>query len=556
MRPRHIATVALVLGLTVAGFIVARVLAERDALHESERRVAIAGAQIQSQIEVATSLTEGLSRFMLNAGGVTNGQFVKTVSRWLSPAGLSAAAWAEGVDAAERAAYEGRIGRPIVRPDERRKAAPPSFSYLPATLVSGFPPMDQPGLDLRRQLGIAAALNSANRPGGVGATPVAARSDGTRGLFLVAPAPNVINRVVRPGAVVVFLSEATLRAAARNPAGLRFPPVAGSSGDGARGDTVQDEFAVAGQQFAVVMPKESVSGARAVLPWIILAGGLLLAALAGAVGVIAARRERAQQDFDRIFNLSPDLVSVANFDGHFTRVNPAAEQVLGYTEEELLARPYLDFVHPDDRERTAAEAAEIARGKRTLSFESRFLRKDGSSRVLEWTAAPVVKDAVMYGVARDVTERRRAETESERLANEQSALRRVATLVARHAPSEEVFAVVTDELSRLLDVSMVRTVRFDQDGTATILAARGSADDRLTQGANFQIPEGSSIGTVLRTGRPARVDDFAEVKGPIGAASARARRGRWGRGPDRGRWAPVGRDGGRRPDRRGVAAWK
>ncbi len=266
------------------------------------------------------------------------------------------------------------------------------------------------------------------------------------------------------------------------------------------------------------MPKESVSGPGAVLPWIILAGGLLLAALAGAVGVIAARREKAQQDFDRIFNLSPDLVSVANFDGHFTRVNPAAEQVLGYTEEELLARPYLDFVHPDDRERTEAEAAAIGRGKRTRSFESRFLRKDGSSRVLEWSAAPVVKDAVIYGVARDVTERRRAETESERLANEQSALRRVATLVARHAPSEEVFAVVTEELSRLLDVSMVRTVRFDQDGTATILAARGIADDRLTQGAKFEIPDGSAIGEVLRTGRPARVDDFAEVKGPIGAA--------------------------------------
>ena len=101
---------------------------------------------------------------------------------------------------------------------------PPGSSYLPATLVSGFPPMDSRGIDLRREPGIAAALGRAIRPGGVGATPVAARSDGTRGLFLVAPAPTLIDGVLRPGAVVVFLSEATLRAAARDPAGLRFAP--------------------------------------------------------------------------------------------------------------------------------------------------------------------------------------------------------------------------------------------------------------------------------------------------------------------------------------------
>jgi PAS domain S-box-containing protein len=321
--------------------------------------------------------------------------------------------------------------------------------------------------------------------------------------------------------VVVFLSEATLRAAARNPSGLRFPPADRSSGDRVGGDTVRDEFAVAGQQFAVVMPRESLSGPGAVLPWIILAGGLLLAALAGALGVIAARRARAQQDFDRIFNLSPDLVAVANFDGHFMRVNPAAEQVLGYTEEELLARPYLDFVHPDDRERTAAEAVAIGQGKVTLSFENRFLRKDGSLRVLEWTATPVVEDAVMYGMARDVTERRRAETESERLAAEQSALRRVAELVAQQAPPEQVFELVTEELNRLLGDIMTSTTRFEPDGTATIMATRGTAKDTFPPGRNVPIAGGSTIDQVFRTGRAAYVADYREVGGQIGPALLR-----------------------------------
>ncbi|MCU1653942.1 MAG: barA 2, partial [Pseudonocardia sp.] len=63
----------------------------------------------------------------------------------------------------------------------------------------------------------------------------------------------------------------------------------------------------------------------------------------------AARRARAQNELDRIFNLSPNLIAVANFDRHFTRVNPGAERILGYPQDELLERPYLDFVHPDDR---------------------------------------------------------------------------------------------------------------------------------------------------------------------------------------------------------------
>ena len=107
---------------------------------------------------------------------------------------------------------------------------------------------------------------------------------------------------------------------------------------------------------------------------------------------------------------------------------------------------------------------------------------------------------------------------ADRLADEQAALRRVAELVARQASPEQVLGLVTEELSRLLEVTMVRTVRFDPDGTATILAARGIADDGLAEGTNFEIPEGSAIGKVLRTGHPARVNDFAEVKGPIGAA--------------------------------------
>ncbi len=123
----------------------------------------------------------------------------------------------------------------------------------------------------------------------------------------------------------------------------------------------------------------------------------------------------------------------------------------------------------------------------------------------------------MYGMARDVTERRRAETESERLADEQSALRRVAELVARQAPAEQVLAVVTEELGLLLRVKMVRTARFEPDGSATVLATWGTAEGVLSPGANVAIPSGSVIELISRTSRPARVDDYGEVSGPVGA---------------------------------------
>ena len=99
MRPRLIAPIALVLGLTVAGFIVAREAADHGARRDAERRAEVATAQISARVAQAMSLTESLRRFMADAGGtgVTGAQFSKNAFRWLSPAGFPAAAWVERV---------------------------------------------------------------------------------------------------------------------------------------------------------------------------------------------------------------------------------------------------------------------------------------------------------------------------------------------------------------------------------------------------------------------------------------------------------------------------
>jgi signal transduction histidine kinase len=106
-----------------------------------------------------------------------------------------------------------------------------------------------------------------------------------------------------------------------------------------------------------------------------------------------------------------------------------------------------------------------------------------------------------------------------RLAEEQAALRRVATLVARGAPPEEVFAAVVDEVVVLLPVDVAALGRFESDSTVTFVAVWGSAGERFPVGSRWSLG-GKDVGTIVfETGRPARVDSFADASGPLGVAA-------------------------------------
>jgi signal transduction histidine kinase len=103
-----------------------------------------------------------------------------------------------------------------------------------------------------------------------------------------------------------------------------------------------------------------------------------------------------------------------------------------------------------------------------------------------------------------------------RLAKQQAALRRVATLVARAATADELFAAVTEEVGQQLPVDYVRMARYEPDDSITFVAARGTPDDAFGLGKNRPIEERSVSGMVLRTGRPARIDEYGGVPGPLG----------------------------------------
>jgi PAS domain S-box-containing protein len=120
-------------------------------------------------------------------------------------------------------------------------------------------------------------------------------------------------------------------------------------------------------------------------------------------------RRKAEDERDTFFTLSLDLLCTAGFDGYFKRLNPMWEKVLGFTKQELLGSPYLDFIHPDDRDTTINEAIKLRSGDELIFFENRYRSKDGSYRRLQWAAKPVPEQQLVVATARDVTERWRDE---------------------------------------------------------------------------------------------------------------------------------------------------
>jgi len=119
--------------------------------------------------------------------------------------------------------------------------------------------------------------------------------------------------------------------------------------------------------------------------------------------------KEAEEERERFFSISIDLYCVAGFDGHFQRVNQAFTRTLGYAAAELLSRPVLDFVHPEDREATEAELRRLAGDGVIAGFTNRCRCKDGSYRWLEWVATPFPERQLIYAAARDVTEKKRDE---------------------------------------------------------------------------------------------------------------------------------------------------
>ena len=235
---------------------------------------------------------------------------------------------------------------------------------------------------------------------------------------------------------------------------------------------------------------------------------------------LEGRRERAERELSDFFQLSVDLLCIGNFDGYFTRVNPAFERTLGYTSAELTSRPFVEFVHPDDRELTAEAFASQTSGTELIGFENRYICSDGSLRWLQWTARAVPEEGFACAVARDITEQRRGQ-------EEQAALRRVATLVAQGASPTETFSAVAAEVGQLFGGDVAAVFRYSPEREATLVGGWSIPGIEIPIGSRFNVAGTGVVVQVHDTRRPARIERFEGPPGSMAAffASCGARRG-------------------------------
>jgi PAS domain S-box-containing protein/putative nucleotidyltransferase with HDIG domain len=133
-----------------------------------------------------------------------------------------------------------------------------------------------------------------------------------------------------------------------------------------------------------------------------------------------ALHSKAQEEFERFFELVPDLVCIVDDDGRFRRVNGQWEHALGYAAGEMVTHRFLDFVHPDDRAAATTQFQAQGDGEYAEGFVNRYLAKDGTYHWLEWSASPLMGEGFVFAVARDVTKSRQSE---EALRESESSLR-------------------------------------------------------------------------------------------------------------------------------------
>lgn len=155
---------------------------------------------------------------------------------------------------------------------------------------------------------------------------------------------------------------------------------------------------------------------------------------------------------ERFFDIAIDLLCFLDFEGRFLRLNPTWERTLGFSVDELRSRPFIEFVHPEDRARTLEQNRRVRSGEHGIGFENRYRHEDGSYRWLTWNAVADLERRVIYSVARDVTARKRAEEERE------AALRRLQNALAEVKTLQDLLPIC----------SYCRRIRGDEDYWHTV----------------------------------------------------------------------------------------
>lgn len=214
----------------------------------------------------------------------------------------------------------------------------------------------------------------------------------------------------------------------------------------------------------------------------------------------------------RFFTLAIDLLGIANFDGHFVKLNPAWETVTGYSQAELLARPFFELVHPEDLEVTAAQAVLGQAVETTIQFENRIRCKDGRYKWVSWSGVTYPAERLFYFVGRDVSRRRVAELR-----------------LKEHMERLSIAARIYSELSRKLDLPYILDMSLDharrisnaEAGFIALVEAEGRVHFDLSFGGykrDGNVPylaDHQIVGQAIRTNEIQWIRDLSTAPGHI-----------------------------------------
>ena len=216
---------------------------------------------------------------------------------------------------------------------------------------------------------------------------------------------------------------------------------------------------------------------------------------------------KAAADKERFFSFSLDLFCVANLNGRFTQVNSAFETTLGHSKEELVSQPYLNFVHPDDRAATQEEMRRLASGDSTIAFENRYRCKDGSYKWLLWNVKPDSEKQLLYGVAKEVTQRKEAELLLRVRAAQQATIAQFGQLALATEDIDELMDRCVRETASGLDAEYCKILEHQPDKGVLLLKAGTGWETGLVGQATVEDGDRSQAGYTLASAQPIIIDN-------------------------------------------------
>lgn len=379
----RLALIALIAVLSAGGYFLTAAAITSDLDHDAKRHVELDTVRLQALLDRAHAYAVGLGNVLAGepAGERT---FAQLAASTAGSAGLLDALWVE----------------------QR-----PGATSLIATFTSQTRASLRPRMNVSTWQGLAQEIHNQATSSALDASSVGALG-GESGFYLVErstfgrhPSTSGYLAVFVPRGWITLGLDDDPRQIAISDNGQRVD-------GGLRGSPAASvDFVALARTWRVAVAPAAASRLQSLLPWLALAWPISVALLAFLAANAAAGRRRAEQDVERVFESSLDLLCIAGFDGYWKRINPAFERTLGHSREELLSRPIFEFIHPDDVERTREAIDAVGRGAPAARFVNRYVTKSGDVRWLEWNAHHAPEDRLLYASARDITDRRRVEEE-------------------------------------------------------------------------------------------------------------------------------------------------